>query len=90
MIADAGHTTYDLDPVPIWASPADLAVYQHRITVNYQLGEGEALLALTNHYWAISLQKLSTNIPRLHQESKILDFGWNNTILTLILIDSNA
>ena len=44
-IADAGHTVYDLEPVPFWASPAEVAVYNHRILVNKQLGEGNALLA---------------------------------------------
>ena len=32
--ADAGHTKYELPPVPVWASPAEVAVYKHRIQAN--------------------------------------------------------
>jgi hypothetical protein len=86
-IADAGHTTYDLDPVPIWAAPSDVAEYNHRILVNERLGEGDALLAMTNHLWMTTCRN---SVPTFHVCTKTLVFGWNNTILTLILIGSSA
>ncbi len=47
--ADAGidkHKKFNLVSVQIWASVEDVAVHQHRISANDQIGAGNAMLAV--------------------------------------------
>jgi hypothetical protein len=69
--ADAGidqHNKVNLLSVPIWASAHDAAVYQHRIKANDQMGEGKAMLVLSENMWLDNLCDLSTNQIRMHQD----------------------
>ena len=72
--ADAGidqHNKFNLLSVLIWASAHDAAVYQHRIKANDQMGEGKAMLVLSENIWLDNddnLCDLSTNQIRMHQD----------------------
>ncbi len=69
-MADAGHTEYDLGSVPIWASPADVEIYRHRIKANEQMGEGLTMIAIANQFWLWQLEQLSTNVTIMHIRPK--------------------
>lgn len=43
-------------------------IYQHRIKANEQMGERLTMIATANQFWLWQLDKLSTNVTRMHQD----------------------
>ena len=66
--AEAQHNKYILHPVPIWASPDEVARYKQGIAPLYQLGQGVWMKVLAKNIWLGNMEELSTDHVRMHQD----------------------
>jgi hypothetical protein len=69
---DAQHYKYDLQPVPIWASPKEVMIYTQGLFQQSHIKQEVWMKMLAKKIWLEKMENLSTDHVRMHQDPQFL------------------